>query len=61
LTQRCEAEIAMIEAELKGLEYQMNDPQLQADPQRSEAIASEYQAKEQQLEEKYSQWAELTE
>ena len=61
LTQRCEAEIAMIEAELKGLEYQMNDPQLQADPQRSEAIASEYQAKEQELEEKYSQWAELTE
>ena len=61
LTQRCEAQIAMIEAELKGLEYQMNDPQLQADPQRSEAIASEYQAKEQELEEKYSQWAELTE
>ena len=51
----------MIEAELKGLEYQMNDSQLQADPQRSEAIASEYQAKEQELEEKYSQWAELTE
>ena len=61
LTQRCEAEIAMLEAELKGLEYQMNDPATQADPQQSEAIAGAYAAKEKELERKYDSWAELTE
>ena len=61
LTQRCEAEIAMIEAELKGLEYQMNDPAMQADPQKSEAIANAYSEKEKELENKYEVWAELTE
>lgn len=34
MLQRCEATIAMFEAELKGLEYQMNDPSLQQDPQK---------------------------
>ena len=61
LTQRCEAEIAMIEAELKGLEYQMNDPAMQANPQKSEAIAKAYSEKEKELENKYEVWAELTE
>lgn len=61
LTQRCEAEIAMIEAELKGLEYQMNEPALQADPQKSQAIAEAYAAKEKELAAKYDSWAELTE
>ncbi|MBR4696011.1 MAG: ABC-F family ATP-binding cassette domain-containing protein [Selenomonadaceae bacterium] len=61
LIQRAEAEIAMAEAELKGLEYEMNRPEVQSDPERSQAIAEAYAAKEQEIEERYGTWAELTE
>ncbi|MFA6850098.1 MAG: ABC-F family ATP-binding cassette domain-containing protein [Selenomonadaceae bacterium] len=61
LTQRCEAEIAMVEAELKGLELQMNNPAIQADTQKSTEIAKEYALKEQELERRYDSWAQLTE
>lgn len=61
MIQRCEATIAMFEAELKGLEFQMNDPSLQADPQKSHEIATAYAQKEQELEQKYLEWDKLTE
>ena len=61
MIQRCEATIAMFEAELKGLEYQMNNPALQADPNKSHEIATAYAQKEQELEEKYIEWDKLTE
>ena len=60
MIQRCEAEIAMAEAELKGLEFQMNDPVLQSDPEKSLAIAEEYAAKEKEIEERYEKWERLT-
>lgn len=61
MIQRCEATIAMFEAELKGLEFQMNDSSLQADPQKSHEIATAYAKKEQELEQKYLEWDKLTE
>ena len=61
LIQRAEAEIAMAEAELKGLEYEMNQPEVQSDPERSRAIAEAYAAKEQEIEERYGTWEKLTE
>ena len=61
LIQRAEAEIAMAEAELKGLEYQMNDPAVQSDPDRSRSIAEEYAAKEREIEQRYEKWEQLTE
>lgn len=60
LIQRCEATIAMFEAELKGLEYQMNDPVLQQDPKKSQEIAQAYAQKEQELDDKYQEWEKLT-
>jgi ATP-binding cassette subfamily F protein 3 len=59
LIQRAEAEIAMAEAELKGLEYQMNQPEIQADPVESQRIAEAYAAKEQEIEERYAKWERL--
>lgn len=61
LIQRAEAEIAMAEAELKGLEFEMNQPELQADPAKSQAIAEDYAAKEREIEERYAKWERLTE
>ncbi|MDY2685420.1 MAG: ABC-F family ATP-binding cassette domain-containing protein [Selenomonadaceae bacterium] len=58
---RAEAEIAMAEAELKGLEYEMNQPENQADPVKSEAVAAAYAAKEKEIEERYAKWERLTE
>ena len=60
LTQRCEAEIAMLEMELKGLDYQMNDPAVQADPFKSQEIANAYAKKEAELSVKYDVWSDLT-
>lgn len=60
MIQRAEAEIAMAEAELKGLEFQMNDPEVQSDPQKSAEIAAEYAAKEKEIEERYIRWEQLT-
>ena len=59
LIQRAEAEIAMAEAELKGLEMQMNQPEVQADPAESQRIAEEYAVKEQEIEERYARWERL--
>lgn len=61
LIQRAEAEIAMAEAELKGLEFEMNQPEIQADPQRSMEIAEAYEAKEREIEQRYEKWERLTE
>lgn len=61
LIQRAEAEIAMAEAELKGLEYQMNDPAVQSDLDRSRNIAEAYAAKEREIERCYEKWEQLTE
>lgn len=59
LIQRCEAEIAMAEAELKGLEYEMNDPAIQSNPEKSQQIAEAYAAKEQEIEQRYEKWGQL--
>ena len=61
MIQKCEATIAMFEAELKGLEFQMNDPAVQADPAKSHEIAQAYAAKEQEITDKYAEWEKLTE
>lgn len=58
---RAEAEIAMAEAELKGLEFQMNQPDVQSDPVKSAAIAEEYAAKEIEIMQRYEKWEQLTE
>ena len=57
---RAEAEIAMAEAELKGLEFEMNRPEVQGDPEKSAEIAELYAAKEQEIEERYARWEALT-
>ncbi|EGK59410.1 ABC superfamily ATP binding cassette transporter, ABC protein [Centipeda periodontii DSM 2778] len=61
MIERTEAEIAMAEAELKGLEYEMNRPETQADPERSHAIAEAYAAKEIEIMQRYEKWEQLTE
>lgn len=61
MIQRAEAEIAMAEAELKALEYQMNDPEIQKDLAESQKIAAAYSAKEQEIDERYAKWERLTE
>lgn len=61
LLRRAEAEIAMAEAELKGLEFEMNRPEVQADPAKSLAIAEAYAAKEQEIEARYEKWERLSE
>ena len=58
---RCEAEIAMAEVELKGLEYEMNEPSLQQNPERSRAIAAAYADKEAELSRRYEKWEQLAE
>ena len=60
LIQKTEAQIAMAEAELKGLEYAMNSPEIQSDPVKSAGIAEEYAAKEQEIEQRYAEWERLT-
>ena len=61
MLERTEAEIAMAEAELKGLEYEMNRPETQLDPARSRAIAEAYAAKELEIMQRYEKWEQLTE
>ena len=61
MIERAEAEIAMAEAELKGLEYEMNRPETQENPERSLAIAEAYAAKEQEIIQRYEKWEQLTE
>ncbi len=59
LASRTEAEIAMAEAELKGLEYEMNSPEVQSDPEKSRQIAEAYAAKEKEIEERYARWERI--
>ena len=61
LLRRAEAEIAMAEAELKGLEFEMNQPDVQSDPEKSLAIAEEYAKKEREIEMRYEKWEQLAE
>ena len=61
MIQRTEAQIAMAEAELKYLEHQMNDPAVQMDPVKSQEIADEYSAKENEIMGYYEKWEQLTE
>ena len=61
LMDRTEAEIAMAEAELKGIEHEMNLPAVQQDPERSMAIAEAYAAKEREIEERYAKWERIME
>lgn len=56
---RVEAEIAMNEAELKGIEYEMNRPEAQADPEKSAEIAELYRQKEEELVRRYEKWETL--
>jgi len=51
----------MAEAELKGLEFEMNDPAVQADPAKSQEIAEAYAAKEEEIEQLYEKWGMMTE
>ena len=57
--QRTEAQIAMAEAELKGLEFEMNQPDIQSDPAESARIAGESSAKEAEIEKLYNKWGLL--
>ncbi len=61
LLQRAEAELAMAEAELKLLEHEMNDPDLQKDPEESRRIAERYAEKEAEIERRYEKWGALAE
>lgn len=61
LLQRAEAEIAMAEAELKGIEFQLNQPEVQSQPEKSREMAAAYAAKEKEIEERYQKWEKLME
>ena len=61
MIERTEAEIAMAEAELKGLEYEMNLSETQEDPEQSRAIAEAYAEKEREIMQCYEKWEQLTE
>ncbi len=61
MIERAEAEIAMAEAELKGLEYETNLPETQCDPERSHTVAAAYAEKEQEIIQRYAKWEQLTE
>lgn len=59
LAQKLEGEIAMLEAELKALEYRLNDPASHTDPAASQSLADEHLRIQSELETKYNSWAEL--
>ena len=61
LLDRAEAEIAMAEAELKGLEGEMNDPAVQSDPEKSQQMADAYAEKQREIEARYARWERLSE
>ncbi|MBP2630552.1 MAG: transporter related protein [Firmicutes bacterium] len=61
LAQKYEGEIAMLEMELKGIEFQLNNPESHADTKASQALANEYERVSSELAEKYDLWAEYTE
>lgn len=59
LAQRLEGEIAMLEAELKALEFRLNDPASHVDPSVSQSLADEHLRVQAALEAKYNDWLEL--
>lgn len=59
--QRLEGEIAMLEMELKGLEFRLNSPEAHTDRQASCELAEVYAQAEKKLAEKYALWAECAE
>lgn len=60
LAQKYEGEIAMLEMELKALDFALNDPANHADAAASAAIAADYTKIEKALAEKYDLWAACT-
>ncbi|WP_110955264.1 ABC transporter ATP-binding protein [Anaerosinus massiliensis] len=61
LAQKYEGEIAMLELELKGIEFQLNDPASHADAMQSQTLASDYDRVSKELAEKYDLWAHYSE
>lgn len=59
LAQKLEGEIAMLEAELKAVELQLNNPASHADPTASQALADEYSRLQAELSSKYEEWLEV--
>jgi ATP-binding cassette subfamily F protein 3 len=59
--QKLEGEIAMLELEIKTLEYRLNDPASHEDQEASQQLADEYSKAQKALAEKYDAWVELTE
>lgn len=59
--QKLEGEIAMLELEIKTLEYRLNDPASHGDQEASRQLAEEYNKAQNALAEKYDAWVELTE
>lgn len=59
--QKLEGEIAMLEVEIKQLEYQLNDPASHTDQEASQQLADQYSKAQADLAEKYDAWLELTE
>jgi len=59
--QKLEGEIAMLELEIKALEYRLNDPASHEDQAASRQLAAEYSKAQNTLAEKYDAWMELTE
>ena len=61
LAQKIEGEIAMLEYELKAVEFQLNDPQNHENIADSAKIAQEHQRISKELAIKYDEWAECSE
>lgn len=59
--QKLEGEIAMLEADVKAIEYRLNDPASHADQALSHELAAQYSKTQADLAEKYDAWLELTE
>lgn len=59
--QKYEGEIAMLEMELKGIEFQLNNPDNHTDAESSKKLSDEYQRVESELAEKYDLWAQCSE
>ena len=60
LAQKIEGEIAMLEYELKAVEFQLNDPQNHENIADSAKIAQEHQRISKELAIKYDEWAECS-
>lgn len=59
LAKKLEGEIAMLEVELKAVEFQLNDPASHADPAASQALADQHARLQNELNAKYDEWLEV--